>query len=82
MDGFEFIASVDCVRTKAKPKERMGGRGGPPTRLGGFFFFKKQKPMHLLGALRAAILSLGFMSLYTWRQLYNNYRAKKLQETT
>jgi hypothetical protein len=57
MDGFEFIASVDCVRTKAKPKARMA-------------------------ALRAAILSLGFMSLYTWRQLYNNYRAKKLQETT
>ena len=57
MDGFEFIASVDCVGTKAKPKERMA-------------------------ALRAAILSLGFMYLYTWRQLYNNYRAKKLQETT
>jgi hypothetical protein len=47
-----------------------------------FCFCKKEKPKVTMAALRAAILSLGFMSLYTWRQLYNNYRAKKLQETT
>ena len=40
-----YIAAVDCVRTKAKPKKRMAARS-------------------------AAILFLGFMSSYIWRQLY------------
>jgi len=43
------IATVDCVRTKSKPKKRMATRC-------------------------AAILFLGFMSSYTWRQLYNQTR--------
>jgi uncharacterized membrane protein YozB (DUF420 family) len=35
----------------------------------------KEKPKKRMAALRAAILFLGFMSSYTWRQLYIKHLA-------
>jgi hypothetical protein len=39
------------------------------------FFCTKAKPNKTWAALRAAILFLGFMSSYTWRQLYIKHLA-------